>query len=348
MDLIQQLSDSATEPFPRFDKYILCARVEPRTISPKQLCLVPLVDQATQYSYANCRVLPRWISQLDFHILGEKVLETYGLSTVTLSYCSHPLQKRKPHKVDRGQRPPQTHQESQGPETRLKFSSLLRHQKEALKLLNTTHQDYNGHFMVPMAIKFQFTWLQDWTTQPNSRKKTWSLTPSLTSELWPRCAGPKTFAKNATCQTWSFLDLTIPASVYCWPLGCTLKNGSWHLRVSRACTLLVGPATPKQLHLQLLAWGSRTLSDKWLHENVVCNILRCNKIHDRVAMVLALPLLWAAQEASMEGWMLAHLRTHICTAYEVICTLPVDQNPVKKCVLSSPVKKTKCTLMSSS
>ena len=72
------------------------------------------------------------------------------------------------------------------------------------------------------------------------------------------------------------------------------------------------------------------VTDQWLCANVVPHIIGCAKVHDGVALVLALPILWAAQEADMEGWMPPRLRTRIRAAYEIIRTLPEGTNPVKK------------------
>jgi hypothetical protein len=72
------------------------------------------------------------------------------------------------------------------------------------------------------------------------------------------------------------------------------------------------------------------VSDNWLRQYVVPNILRSQHIQDRVALVLALPLVWAAFDNDMENYMPATLRNRIRTAYEDIRQLDIAENPVKK------------------
>ena len=72
------------------------------------------------------------------------------------------------------------------------------------------------------------------------------------------------------------------------------------------------------------------VSDNWLWQYVVPNILRSQHIQDRVALVLALPLVWAAFDNDMENYMPATLRNRIRTAYEDIRQLDIAENPVKK------------------
>lgn len=72
------------------------------------------------------------------------------------------------------------------------------------------------------------------------------------------------------------------------------------------------------------------VTDDWLRQYVVPNILPSQCIQERVALVLALPILWAAFDDEMEAYMPATLRNRIRTAYEYIRQLDVTVNPVKK------------------
>jgi hypothetical protein len=71
----------------------------------------------------------------------------------------------------------------------------------------------------------------------------------------------------------------------------------------------------------------------WLREHVVPNILISENIQDSGAMVLALPLLWAAFDDEMEAYMPAPLRNRIRAAYANIQGLAVGVNPVEKILL---------------
>ena len=74
------------------------------------------------------------------------------------------------------------------------------------------------------------------------------------------------------------------------------------------------------------------ITDAWLLEHVVPHICRLSKFQSKenVALILALPLLWASMDEAMEPFMPASTRTRIRTAYELIRVLPEDQNPVQK------------------
>ena len=62
------------------------------------------------------------------------------------------------------------------------------------------------------------------------------------------------------------------------------------------------------------------------------NILRAEYIQERVALVLVLPILWAAFDDEMEAYTPATLRNRICTAYEYIRQLDVTVNWLKSIV----------------
>jgi len=66
---------------------------------------------------------------------------------------------------------------------------------------------------------------------------------------------------------------------------------------------------------------------------VAPNVLRSHNIQERVALVLALPILWAAFDDEMEAYMPATLRNRIRTAYEYIRQLDITENQVKKVLL---------------
>lgn len=72
------------------------------------------------------------------------------------------------------------------------------------------------------------------------------------------------------------------------------------------------------------------LTDLWLQENVVCNMLKSDFLNPEVALVLSLPVLWASFEAAMESYIPAKLRTRIREAYKLVCQLPEDENPVHR------------------
>jgi hypothetical protein len=67
------------------------------------------------------------------------------------------------------------------------------------------------------------------------------------------------------------------------------------------------------------------VTDDWLWQYVVPNILLSQRIHESVALVLALPILWAAFDNEMENYMPASLRNRICTAYEYIRQLDIKK-----------------------
>jgi hypothetical protein len=75
------------------------------------------------------------------------------------------------------------------------------------------------------------------------------------------------------------------------------------------------------------------VTDAWLRQYVVPNILRSDNIQEAVAMVLALPLLWAAFDDEMEAYMPAPLRNRIRAAYATIHQLAAGVNPVRKVLL---------------
>jgi hypothetical protein len=71
------------------------------------------------------------------------------------------------------------------------------------------------------------------------------------------------------------------------------------------------------------------LCDDWLFEHVVPNILKC--FEKEVAIVLALPLLWAVSEDERPVWVPEAIRSRILTAYSaVVRLLPIGENPVKR------------------
>jgi hypothetical protein len=75
------------------------------------------------------------------------------------------------------------------------------------------------------------------------------------------------------------------------------------------------------------------VTDNWLRQYVVPNILRAQYIQEQIALVLALPILWAAFDDEMEAYMPATLRNRIRTAYGDIRQLDITENPVKKVLL---------------
>ena len=73
------------------------------------------------------------------------------------------------------------------------------------------------------------------------------------------------------------------------------------------------------------------ITETWLLENVVPNICRSVHLQQQVALVLALPLLWAAFDDSMIDYMPGTLRNCICTAYNMLeDRLQDGQHPVRK------------------
>lgn len=75
------------------------------------------------------------------------------------------------------------------------------------------------------------------------------------------------------------------------------------------------------------------VTEAWLRVAVVPNIIAKDGITDRVALVLALPLLWAAMSPEMENRMPATTRNRIQAAYGLIRTLEEGVNPVQKRLL---------------
>ena len=72
------------------------------------------------------------------------------------------------------------------------------------------------------------------------------------------------------------------------------------------------------------------VSDNWLKEKVVSNMMQSQHIDKGVAMVFSLPLLWAAMDPEMESYMPSWLRDRIRDQYELIRRLPEGENPIKK------------------
>jgi hypothetical protein len=76
------------------------------------------------------------------------------------------------------------------------------------------------------------------------------------------------------------------------------------------------------------------ITEDWLADNVVPHILlRFPRESSRVGMTLALPLLWACMEPTMQAFVPADLRQRVRHAYEVIRQLEEGVNPVKKVLL---------------
>jgi hypothetical protein len=93
-----------------------------------------------------------------------------------------------------------------------------------------------------------------------------------------------------------------------------------------AATLCIGGACMYSLNDQ------SGITDAWLYEHVVPSIFTRSKVQGResVAHVLALPLLWASMDATMEPFMPSGIRNRVRAAYEAIRVLPEEQNPVSK------------------
>ena len=83
----------------------------------------------------------------------------------------------------------------------------------------------------------------------------------------------------------------------------------------------------------VLKAGSCVTVQCWLCEYVVPNIVRSHRFQPQVAVVLALPILWACFADGMETSMPPELQNRIRTAYAEIWQLPPDENPVKKVLL---------------
>ena len=75
------------------------------------------------------------------------------------------------------------------------------------------------------------------------------------------------------------------------------------------------------------------ITSNWLYQHVVPNMRQSQHITDQVALVLALPLLWACLSPDMQAYLPGELRNRICTAYQNICQLEPGENPVKKVLL---------------
>mmetsp|Transcript_3711 Transcript_3711/g.5065 ORF Transcript_3711/g.5065 Transcript_3711/m.5065 type:complete len:468 (-) Transcript_3711:47-1450(-) len=75
------------------------------------------------------------------------------------------------------------------------------------------------------------------------------------------------------------------------------------------------------------------ITQGWLRQVVVPNIIAKDGISNRVADVLALPLLWAAMDPEMEGRMPEGMRTRIENAYNNQRVLGEGLNPVRKRLL---------------
>ena len=76
------------------------------------------------------------------------------------------------------------------------------------------------------------------------------------------------------------------------------------------------------------------ITNEWLFQHVVPNINSFFGPTDNIALVLALPLLWAALDSSMEERMDPNQREYIQEEYAKISTLPEGVNPVVKVCLS--------------
>ena len=76
------------------------------------------------------------------------------------------------------------------------------------------------------------------------------------------------------------------------------------------------------------------VSNQWLAANVVPHILlRFPQDESHIAQTLALPLLWACMEPTMENNVPVALRDRVRNAYNTIRQLPEGVNPVKKALL---------------
>ena len=74
------------------------------------------------------------------------------------------------------------------------------------------------------------------------------------------------------------------------------------------------------------------VSNLWLTQNVVPHIFASERIQGNVALVLALPILWACFDSTVEGKMPGQMRNRIRLEYEAIRgpTMEATENPVKK------------------
>jgi hypothetical protein len=75
------------------------------------------------------------------------------------------------------------------------------------------------------------------------------------------------------------------------------------------------------------------VTEHWLCQFVVPHMLQSARFQRPVALVLALPILWACFEDRMEEYMPPALRNRILAAYENIRQLEPEENPVKKVLL---------------
>jgi hypothetical protein len=75
------------------------------------------------------------------------------------------------------------------------------------------------------------------------------------------------------------------------------------------------------------------VTEHWLRQHVVPNILRAQRFQEQVVLVLALPILWACFDDEMVAYMPAVMRNRIRAAYENIRQLEPEVNPVKKILL---------------
>ena len=75
------------------------------------------------------------------------------------------------------------------------------------------------------------------------------------------------------------------------------------------------------------------VTEHWLCINVVPHILQSPRIGRQVALVLALPILWACFRDEMEDYMPPAMRTRIRAAYGIMRLLEPEVNPVKKILL---------------
>ena len=75
------------------------------------------------------------------------------------------------------------------------------------------------------------------------------------------------------------------------------------------------------------------VTEQWLCEHVVPSILQSQRFHRHVAVVLALPILWACFDDEMEAYMPPEMRNRIRAAYLLIRRLEPQENPVKRILL---------------
>lgn len=77
------------------------------------------------------------------------------------------------------------------------------------------------------------------------------------------------------------------------------------------------------------------VTDKWLFDNVVCKLTNSYPpSRNRVAKVLALPLLWACLDPDASLFVPSKVKDRITTAYAAIKQLPGTVNPVKRVPLA--------------